>query len=172
MRHPIQLILLFVMAALLVAGCGASEPAGNRTPASDPSPVQKDEKKEMTIYVYYADAELSEKIVQERVIHYSNTQEKIEAAFAELQKDGEDGALSLWKLIQVHSLTVNNGDITIDLSIPEEARFGAPGEEFALEAIRGTMFQFDDITSLNLLVDGEEPDSLMGHEKLDHPIRK
>lgn len=43
-------------------------------------------------------------------------------------------------------------------------------EQFALEALKNTLFQFDEVKSIELLVDGEVVESLIGHAELEHPI--
>ncbi len=89
-----------------------------------------------------------------------------------MQQNGGENEISLWEHAVFNSVTVKDGDVTVDLSLPEEARLGAPGEVLALEAIRNTVFQFDEVKSLDLLLDGQAVESLMGHEELEHPFKK
>ena len=105
-------------------------------------------------------------------IEYADSKEKIEEAFKALQKDGPKAEMSLWKNVKLLNVKVEGEAVTIDVHLPDEARLGAPGEELAMESIQKTMFQFDDVASLDILVDGEQVESLMGHDELDHPIKK
>ncbi len=41
-----------------------------------------------------------------------------------------------------------------------------------LEAIQKTLFQFPEVDSIDILVDGKPADSLMGHMELPHPIKR
>ncbi|MBY3626982.1 GerMN domain-containing protein [Acinetobacter sp. CUI P1] len=61
---------------------------------------------------------------------------------------------------------------TLDIHLPNSARLGSTGEDVALQVIQKTVFQFDEIKSLDLLVDGKAVESLMGHVELEHPIMK
>lgn len=60
----------------------------------------------------------------------------------------------------------------MDVHMPDEARLGAGGEQFALDALTKTMFQFDEVKSVELLVDGAKVESLMGHVDLEHPLTR
>ncbi|PYE48021.1 GerMN domain-containing protein [Paenibacillus barcinonensis] len=54
--------------------------------------------------------------------------------------------------------------------IPDEARLGAGGELLFLAVLQQTMFQFEEVHSIQLLVDGQQTESLMGHVELQNPI--
>jgi hypothetical protein len=43
---------------------------------------------------------------------------------------------------------------------------------FAIDALQKTFFQFDEVQSLELLVDGNQIESLMGHVELEHPMTR
>ena len=127
---------------------------------------------ERTIKVYRTDDQLMELVEAEEVITYTNEQEMLEAALAQLQEDGSEGTLSLWSSIQMNDISVQNGDVVIDLTIPDEANMGSGGESFAIDAITSTVFQFEAFNTLQLLIDGEQKESLMGHVTLEHPFVK
>ncbi|RXZ80200.1 hypothetical protein EBB07_19790 [Paenibacillaceae bacterium] len=167
---------LFVI-ALLLAACGSrevQEPNNSDTPAApgnsqgEPEPV----KEEMKIKVYLTDDQLLELTEVEASIAFADEQEKLEAALAALQQDGSEDYFSLWSEIKILSVNVQDGALTVDLEIPDEANLGSSGELLALEAIEKTVFQFEEIKSLDLLVQGEAVDSLMGHMELEHPIER
>lgn len=78
----------------------------------------------------------------------------------------------MWSNIELLSATFDQGKLTLDVHIPDEARLGSGGEILAIDALKGTFFQFDEINSIDLLVDGEATDSLMGHAELEHPLTR
>ncbi|QYR23726.1 GerMN domain-containing protein [Paenibacillus sp. sptzw28] len=186
MKHQATIRLLLVMLAVsivfTVSACGAQTEMKQGSGSTDKQPATAVTGEQQTttapavkteqINVYYSDKELTGLHEQKAQIQYNNTKQKAEEAFKQLQKDGVNGTMSLWKNVQLLSVKEEGGAVTFDIHIPENARFGAPGEEYALESIQKTMFQFDDIKSIDLLVDGEKADSLMGHESLDHPIMR
>lgn len=185
MKHLMSLRFLLMLSAITVvltlSACGAkSEPTqGSNTPQKPASNQQKEQqpvepvKEKATINVYVAaDDELISLKELKADIEYADSKEKIEEAFKALQKDGPKAEMSLWKNVKLLNVKVEGEAVTIDVHLPDEARLGAPGEELAMESIQKTMFQFDDVTSLDILVDGEQVESLMGHDELDHPIKK
>ncbi|MNY78319.1 hypothetical protein D3C86_2185150 [compost metagenome] len=58
------------------------------------------------------------------------------------------------------------------MKIPEDAHLGASGEDLALQALLKTSFQFDEVKTVDILVDGKSVDSLMGHVELEHPFSR
>lgn len=185
MKHLMPLRFLLMLSAITVvltlSACGSkTEPTqGSNTsqePASNqekvPKPVEP-VKEKATIKVYVAaNDELSSLKELQVDIAYANGEEKIQEAFKALQKDGPNAQMSLWKNAQLLHVKVEGEAVIIDVHLPDEARLGAPGEELAMESIQKTMFQFKDVTSLDILVDGEQVESLMGHDELEHPMKK
>ncbi|MEI0738627.1 hypothetical protein VQ056_21580 [Paenibacillus sp. JTLBN-2024] len=49
--------------------------------------------------------------------------------------------IPLWGKIELKKLTLKTEQITMDVHMPDEARLGAGGEQFALDALTKTMFQ-------------------------------
>ncbi|WP_164545666.1 GerMN domain-containing protein [Paenibacillus albus] len=144
----------------------------NQSDANEEQEPPKPEVKKEQISLYYTDDEMLDLHEQKAEIEYSDGKQKLEAAFAAMKKDDDKGEPSLWKHAELRSVKQEGTAITLDLHLPDDARLGAPGEMLALEAIEKTYFQFQDVTSIDLLVDGESVDSLMGHMDLDHPITK
>ncbi|MFC4777625.1 GerMN domain-containing protein [Paenibacillus sp. GCM10023252] len=167
---------LLILTVMLVwtAGCSRSgdedNPAGQASSSPSPQPATVTQE----ISIYYPDAEGMGVVEQKRSITYSAEQDKLEKVLAALQEDGEDNLVSLWKQIEFKQITWSGGDgkLTVDLHIPDEARLGGPGEDLALQTIQRTVFQLQEVKALDLLVDGQAVDSLMGHMELQHPIHK
>jgi len=163
---------------------GAEEPATEEQPEDAESGEQGQDgeqpndndaeavPQERTIKVFRTDDQLMELHESEETISYTNDQELLEAALAKLQEDGDDGQMSLWKPIQINKATVEDGNVVLDLTIPDEARYGSGGEMFTIDSITKTVFQFEAFETLDLLVDGEQAESLMGHVTLEHPFVK
>lgn len=186
MKRFIYWVMPLLILALLASACGKTDKtavsAGQGTDAGmqneQQQPVDEQVKEpggvqqKQTIAVYYTDDELLELVAAEAEIEYATETEKLEAALAALQHSPDEGELSLWQDAVFLSVSLQDGLATVDVSLPDVARLGAPGEAFALEAIQKTLFQFDEVNALELLVDGKSVDTLMGHEQLEHPFTK
>jgi len=122
------------------------------------------------ILVYYTNPDATVLQKSEQVIHFVNANEKYQSAFKALQVDGNPELISLWSKITLKTVSINSGKVTLDIHMPDEARLGAGGEQFALDALKNTLFQFEDVKSIELLVDGVAVESLMGHADLEHPM--
>lgn len=133
------------------------------------SEVPQDDKKTETITVYYTDPELLELKKGSAEITFKEGTEKYEAAFKALKTSDREELVPLWEKVVLNSSSFENGKLTLDLQIPAEAHFGAGGESFAVDAIKNTFFQFEEVKSLQLLVDGKQVESLMGHVELENP---
>jgi hypothetical protein len=155
---------------------GESNGAG-QTPATEPTSTKTDtvksgDRQTQQITVYYTDTQETGLKEQKKEITYPSELEKFQKAFEALQKSGDSALVPLWsEKITVHKIKLDNGALTFDISLPDEARLGAGGEELALDALKKTMFQFKEVKTLDLLVDGQSLESLMGHVDLDHPMK-
>lgn len=124
-----------------------------------------------TIQVFFTDDNLEQLITIEREISYGDEAAKYEAAFQALQT-ADPGMMSLWEKVILRQIDLKDGLLTIDITLPDEARLGAGGEALAIDALTETFFQFDEVKQLELTVDGEKLESLMGHVELEHPYSK
>lgn len=188
MSKKIWSAALLAAVMLMAAGCGqkpGASPGG--TPAQNP-PEQNTpgnpsggngsqgggtqgapgEQKTETVEVYYTDQELLDLKKASAEIKYGSEKEKYTAAFKAL-KAGNGELVPLWEKAELKSAELVDGKLTLDLHIPDEARFGAGGEALAVDALKKTMFQFKEVEALQLLVDGKQVESLMGHVGLDNP---
>jgi len=177
-----RLLIALALTALLTVACGqtddktASDNQANNTGSSasgGAEPVKADpggEAVKLTVNTYVTDEELSELKELTVEIEVAKDTDKYLAAVKTLQQVEEDAGVSLWKHARFLSAELKDGRLTVDMTLPDEARLGAPGELLALEAIEKTAFQFKEVQELDLLVDGVAVDSLMGHTELEHPI--
>lgn len=170
--------------ALLLAGCGGDKTDNNSggvpvtaSPSAEPSatpsatvsetPTPEPSQQEVTVYV--TDEQLTELQERKVTIAYANEAELVEKAIGALQEN--DGTkISLWHDIAVDSVTLDERIAKIDISFPDEARFGAPGELMLIDSLKKTLFQFSFIDGIDLLVEGEQTESVMGHVELEHPM--
>ncbi|AOZ91277.1 GerMN domain-containing protein [Paenibacillus crassostreae] len=140
------------------------------TPSKEGVPGVEDSISSEIIKVYYTDMQAMELIETTEEINFSNDEEKYIAAFKALQSSKSSEFIPLWEKIELKTLKFNNGDMVIDIHMPDEARLGSGGEQFALTALTSTLFQFEEVNSIDLLVDGQSVESLMGHVDLLHPM--
>lgn len=149
------------------SGSGADETSA----ANAEAPEARVEK--LTIQVYFTDDDLMDLKPTSREIEFTADRSKYESAFEALQK-ADDGLLSLWEKVVLNTVSFDetNGQLNLDISLPDEARLGAGGESLALEALKNTMFQFDEVKQIELTLDGAQVESLMGHVDLEHPMSR
>ncbi|MGE7824405.1 GerMN domain-containing protein [Paenibacillus sp. NPDC093718] len=150
---------------------GTSNGSGGSSTGSG-SEVTTPEAKTESIKAYYTDPDLMELVEGTAEISYKEDQEKYEAAYQALQKSDKADMVPLWEKIGLNSLKFENGALTLDVTVPDEANLGAGGESFAIDAIKKTFFQFDEVKSLQILVDGQQTESLMGHVDLENPMTR
>lgn len=149
---------------------GTTTPSGG-TSTETPATSEGNEKK--SIQVFYTDLEGLELHKAAAEISYASDDAKYKAAFEALQQSKDDKLVPLWsKEIELKSVQFKDGALTLDIHMPDTARLGAGGEVFALDALKQTFFQFEEVKSLDLLVDGQQSESLMGHVDLEHPMTR
>jgi hypothetical protein len=174
------LLAVIILSAALV-GCGVQDKPGNNpgstvspttSPSPEPSPEPTPALKEQDAIIYLTDPELVETVEHPVKLTYEKDIDLVKAAIAELQKDADENKLSLWKRIEVKSVQLSDGLVTLDIHLPDEARLGAPGEMFVIKTLQQTLFQFDAVQSIELLVDGQKVETLMGHVELEYPMNK
>ncbi|NMO97981.1 GerMN domain-containing protein [Paenibacillus lemnae] len=150
-------------------GGGSSQTDSPDNSASPDNTAVEPEEKTETIKVYYTDPDAMELLEGSADIQYEDEKSKLEAAFKALQTSDSDEQYPLWQNIELLSLTFEDGALTLDLHIPDTANMGSGVEAFAMDALKQTYFQFDEVQSIQLLVDGSQVESLMGHVSLNNP---
>ncbi|GAA0135471.1 hypothetical protein YSY43_23110 [Paenibacillus sp. YSY-4.3] len=191
MKKLVMLGTMLVLVAAL-AGCGQkpqAAPEGEQQPApgiteqpsSEPNvsqgagpndaQVEQPELQTAQVELYFTDDDLMELTKVQREIRYEQDQDKYAEAFKQLQVS-EDGLFSLWEKAILNKVTFADGELQIDIELPDEARLGSGGEVLAIDSLKATMFQFNEVRSLELTVGGEQVESLMGHVELNHPMTR
>lgn len=181
-RKMCAMLGVAVSLALVAAGCGAKErnaastTAATGTPAvsaapsqstapATPSPAQE---KELAIKAYFGQANGDNTaLVEKQVsIKFDKDENKYLAALNALKKSPSTDAVSLCPRTTFLSAKLNSGKLSVNLKLPDEDRLGSAGEGLLLDAFRKTLFQFNEVETFEILVDGKKPDSLMGHFEL------
>lgn len=177
-----------LMLAAALAGCGQKpQAAPGVTPESPPAAVvdpnvsqgagqngtevTEPEMQTSQIKLYYTDDDLMELTEVQREIEFQEDQDKYAEAFRQLQI-AESGLFSLWQKVILNKASLADGVLSIDIQLPDEARLGSGGEVLAIDSLKATMFQFEEVQKLELTVDGEQVESLMGHVELEHPMTR
>jgi hypothetical protein len=146
-----------------------------KDPATEPSAkpvVDEKQKQSQSIEVYYTDSQIMDLVPAKTSISFSNDVEKYIETFKALQSSENKDLIPLWGKIELKSLKFVDGQIVMDIHKPDEAQLGAGGESFAITSLAKTYFQFEEVKSIEVLVDGEKVESLMGHVDLLHPMTR
>ncbi|WP_282940001.1 GerMN domain-containing protein [Paenibacillus sp. RC67] len=189
-KHIVRGLILTGAVALVLSGCGqkplsnggASQGSENSavnsqaTPTPTPSEAPQNAKKEpltKQIKAYYGDDQAEKLVEKEVTINYNEDKDKYTASLWTLKKAPENSNLiPLAQALGFKSAVLKEGKLTLDMTMSNEGRLGAPGESMLLQAIQKTLFQFPEVESIDILVDGKAVDSLMGHMDLPHPIKR
>lgn len=180
------MIVAAATCSLLLAGCGVNGQGNNQggsavSPSPSPSAAptesaqptasatQSPELPTLEVSVYLSDEQLLELIERKVTVEYSNEEDLLRKTIERLQENDEPNQ-SLWNGIGIHSVTLIDGVTNVDIEIPDESRLGAPGEMMLVDSLKETLFQFEFVKGIQLLVQGEQVESLMGHVELDHPL--
>jgi hypothetical protein len=148
-----------------------AQPTAETTSAPTSSPAAT-EKQSQSIEVYYTDSQLMNLVPAKATISFTNDTEKYTEAFKALQTSESTELVPLWGKIELKSLKFEDGQVLMDIHKPEDAQLGAGGEAYAISALSKTFFQFEEVKSIEVLVDGEKVESLMGHVDLEHPMTR
>ncbi|PYI54840.1 GerMN domain-containing protein [Paenibacillus flagellatus] len=169
-------IVVGVAVALALTGCANAKTKTDPAPSgtthgakpNDGAPAAK----QLTIKTYYADDNLDKLIEREATITFASDSDKYKAALNALKTSPDASLSSLSKGIDYRSAAFKDGQVVVDLAIAAEGRLGSPGEQLLVESIRKSLFQFAEVQSIDVLVEGKQTESLMGHVSLPHPIKR
>jgi hypothetical protein len=171
--------------ALAASGCAQQQkplvqPQETKAAASTPTvvpsatPAPTPEVKHAKVKLYYTDNNETKLVEKEVTISYKQDGEQYAAALEALKKSSDTSVVSLFSDITFKSIVFDKekGDLKLDLSFGPNAQLGAPGEDYFLQALKKTVFQFTEIKSIYVRKDGEQVESLMGHMDLPYPIKR
>jgi spore germination protein GerM len=191
-KHKLLVLFLAGAIALTLPGCSQQLPAnngmvtkGSETPVANNlvAPVQPQQETapkaaEQTpiqhhIKAYYGDEQATKLVEEDVSINFKEEKDKYTTALWTLKKAPANSKLMpLGESLGFKSAVVKDKKLTLDLTVSSEGRLGAPGEALLLKAIEKTLFQFPEVDTIEILVDGKPADSLMGHMELPHLIKR
>lgn len=163
-----------------IAGCGTGEAPARHESSSvqgyssdHTGPHTEETQQKQKITVYYADSNLMGLVSEEREITFRNEQEKYRQAISLLQHPAQSDHFPLWQGFAYHSVAVNEeGQLTIDAKGTNSYNLGSSGEKMAMDSLLKTLFQFPEVKSIRITVDGKPADSLMGHVEIMEPFSR
>lgn len=185
MKRKLWISSLMLLTVIVVAtACGQKQQTASpnneknsnvTTPAAadpqNPNQQEEDQTKE-TIDAYFTDEQIMDLKKESKEITYKDNNEKYIAALKSLQSANDDKLISLWEKVTFKTAEFKDGLVTVDITLPNEARLGSGGESLAIDSLKSTLFQFPEVTEIELLVDGAKVDTLMGHVELEHPMKR
>lgn len=179
----ILVLALTLLCAMVLAGCDEQKQgeAGSKTvvssssgsSSSSSSSSQSGSKAQLVnIKVYYPDENATGLVAVEKSI--KDTDNKYQAAVEALMAGTEKKGLAnvfpkKAKLLQV---TVSGKVAKVDFSRELQKNFvgGSTGEEMLVGSVVNTLTEFPEIKKVQILVDGQEVETLSGHMDLSQPL--
>ena len=179
----ILVLALTLLCAMVLAGCDEQKQgeAGSKTvvssssgsSSSSSSSFQSGSKAQLVnIKVYYPDENATGLVAVEKSI--KDTDNKYQAAVEALMAGTEKKGLAnvfpkKAKLLQV---TVSGKVAKVDFSRELQKNFvgGSTGEEMLVGSVVNTLTEFPEIQKVQILVDGQEVETLSGHMDLSQPL--
>jgi hypothetical protein len=178
--HKKLIPMLFILACFLVlVGCGKTKHAvtaasvtpevtSTALPTPTAAPVDA---KPTQLNLYYGNQEGDALVTKAVTLEQSSSSIYLDALNA-LSKNPDDQSVALFAGFTFKSAELKGSTLNIDLTLPVEPKLGAPGEELLLESLKKSMFQFEEVQAIEVLVNGQKVESLLGHVDLPHPIAK
>lgn len=179
----ILVLALTLLCAMVLAGCDEQKQgeAGSKTvvssssgsSSSSSSSSQSGSKAQLVnIKVYYPDENATGLVAVEKSI--KDTDNKYQAAVEALMAGTEKKGLAnvfpkKAKLLQV---TVSGKVAKVDFSRELQKNFvgGSTGEEMLVGSVVNTLTEFPEIQKVQIMVDGQEVETLSGHMDLSQPL--
>ncbi|OPA72864.1 hypothetical protein BVG16_31605 [Paenibacillus selenitireducens] len=173
MRKFTLLAGTFVLLLALATGCGQKTETNTNTQTGDTTEVQQPTEQTLKIQSYYTDDQILNLVPKEQEIKFVEEKDKYLTALKTLQKTDDPNQIALWEESEFLSAELKDGGaLTVDVKVPAEAHLGASAEDLAVQALLKTAFQFDEVKSVDILVDGQSVDTMMGHVELEHPYTR
>ena len=179
----ILVLALTLLCAMVLAGCDEQKQgeAGSKTvvssssgsSSSSSSSSQSGSKAQLVnIKVYYPDENATGLVAVEKSI--KDTDNKYQAAVEALMAGTEKKGLAnvFPKKAKLLHVTVSGKVAKVDFSRELQKNFvgGSTGEEMLVGSVVNTLTEFPEIKKVQILVDGQEVETLSGHMDLSQPL--
>lgn len=180
----IFIILLTVLCTAALAGCdeqnkpsagSGSAPVASRSSSSGSSSSVGQTAAAMDIKVYYPDVNAMGLVAVTKNVKVKGT-EKYKAAVEALLAGTDNKELSAVfpKKTKLLKIAVSGGTARVDFDKTLRTGFvgGSTGEEMLVGSLVNTLTEFPEIKQVQILIDGQEIESLSGHLDLSGPVKR
>lgn len=184
-----RIIIGFLSGLLMFAavGCGGGTnalpsdsgqppaPPSGGSNASAPDSTPKETTPTVTVQkikVYYSDEQLMELRSWDTSVTFKDDQEKYQLTFELLTQSPSSGYEPLWESMQLNDIRLESGKLIVDVRVASSQQLGSTGEMFAIIALQNSFFQYEEIQSIQLLVEGQPAETLMGHVDISKPFQR
>lgn len=183
-KSTIRTLALCAALTAALAGCGAKDkpaaapaekPKATANAAGEPKAETAQPQKQQqtaTVQTFYGDENGTALVTKQATVSFSGDESKYIATLNALKKAPDSKTVSLFEGFTFRKATLDKGELRLDVSLSEGGSMGSPGEELVLQALQKSLFQFPEVTSIYVTVDGKKVDSLMGHMDLPYPIKR
>lgn len=127
-------------------------------------------KKSKVLTFYYTDPRLAGLIETQFEIKYNDLDEKLNAIWDKLQHPNTAEANALWSHFRLNKMTLNEHQLTIDVTMNDGVHFGSSAEGYAIQSLIQTFGQVEGVDKIQLLIDGSIEETLAGHISIDQPF--
>jgi hypothetical protein len=180
MPKRITAMLIILGCFLLLMGCGKvkqTATADNTSPvpaatASSAPTAAPEAVEPITLILYYGNENGDELVAKEVTIKPATKTSQYLEVLTALTKSSDDKQFPLFEGFSFLSAERKDNTLNINLTLPKESQLGAPGEDLLLQSLKKTLFQFKELSAIEVSVDGKKVESLLGHVELPHPIVK
>ncbi|RXT14934.1 GerMN domain-containing protein [Ammoniphilus sp. CFH 90114] len=172
---------LFLMFVLLTIMTGCSEDSGPPEPQANegeavqqtesPTNEPKEEEKKLNFKIYFTDANVLELKEQELEVTWSESSSKYSLAFQLLASEVPQPDVSPWEGWQLLNDQFDNGILTVDV-MSSNNPVGSSMERMMILSLLQTMFQFEEVTQVQLLLNGQKVETLSGHIDIEKPFSR
>jgi spore germination protein GerM len=174
MKHQ-QLTGLFLsgllILALLVAGCTTAEKTDDPNNAQPPITGEQTE-----LTLYFAEEGAAGLVAEQRMAETENPEELPSLVVQELIAGPNDSSLypTIPPETRLLSLIVEEGTAMVDFSqdIISKHWGGSAGETITLMSLVNSLTELSNIERVQILVEGEKVDSLLGHWDTSQPLER
>lgn len=177
-------ILIFIMAlllltSLLIGGCQKSQ--ASKAESSNPTKENNSEKSTVShdFTLYFSDNQAMYLIAEKRAVEVPKNADQIfllETAVKQLiaGPKSQDLSATFPPETRLLSVKVENGTAIVDFSQELQTKHwgGSTGEMMTLGSLTNTLTEFQGIQSVQILLEGQKIDSLLGHLDTSSPLRR